>query len=153
MIYPLKYIKIHSYEAGLYFYDGEFQGLLDEGAYWFFDPLLKVRIDVVSRREPRLVHDKLDVIVRSEALADRALVVDLKDHERALVWIEGRFSQILPPGLYAYWTAPQQVRIEVIDARNVRFGHPDLRSSPALRWPRSCSTSEPARRLRRFVPA
>lgn len=126
-MFPLKYIKIHSFEAGLYFYDGEFQGLLDEGAYWLFDPLLKVRVDVVALREPRLVHEKLDVIVRSGALAERALVVDLKDHERALVWIDGRFSQILPPGLYAYWTGPKQVRVEVIDARSVRFDHLDLR--------------------------
>ena len=51
------------------------------------------------------MHEKLDVIVRSGALKDRAVVLDLKDYERALVWIDGRFSHVLPPGLYAYWTA------------------------------------------------
>ena len=78
-------------------------------------------------REPWLVHEKLDVIVKSGALKDRAVVLDLKDYERALVWIEGRFSHILPPGLYAYWTMLRDVKVEVIDARKVRFEHPDLR--------------------------
>jgi regulator of protease activity HflC (stomatin/prohibitin superfamily) len=54
-------------------------------------------------------------------------VLDLKDFERALVWIEGRFSHVLPAGLYAYWTGQKSVRVEVVDARKVRFEHPDLK--------------------------
>lgn len=120
-------IIICSYEIGLSFRDGEFQGLLLPGRYWRFDPLGKLRVQVVSRRDPWLVHEKLDVIVKSGALKDRAIVLDLKDHQRALVWIDGRFSHVLPPGLFAYWTDLREVRVEVIDARQVRFEHPDLR--------------------------
>lgn len=94
-----KKVKIKSYEVGLYFRDGEFQRLLTTGRHWLFDPLWKVRVDVASQRDPWLVHDKLDVIVKSGVLTDRARVVDLKDYERALVWVEGRFSHVLPPGL------------------------------------------------------
>ena len=121
-----KRVHIHSDEVGLHFRDGEFQGLLEAGRRWIFDPLQKVRIDVASQRLPWLRHDKLDVIEKSGALAGRAQVVDLKDHERALVWIDGRFSHLLPPGLYAYWTGCKEVRIETIDARKVRFQHDDF---------------------------
>lgn len=122
----VKRVKVRSYEMGLYFRDGEFKGLLGGGRYWFMDPLNTVRVDVVSQRDPWLVHEKLDVIVRSGALTDRAVVLDLKDHERGLVWIDGRFSHILPPGLYAYWTGQRQIRVEVVDARSVRFEHAEL---------------------------
>jgi regulator of protease activity HflC (stomatin/prohibitin superfamily) len=122
----LKYVKIRSYEKGLYFRDGEFKGLLDDGRYWFVDPLGKVRVDVVSQRTPWLVHEKLDMIVKSGELGDQAMVLDLKDHQRALVWIDGRFSHVLPPGLHAYWTAFRDIGVEVIDARTVRFEHADL---------------------------
>jgi hypothetical protein len=94
-----KRVKIRSYEEGLYFRDGEFKGLLPKGQHWLFDLLWKVHVDVVSKRTPWLTHEKLDMIVKSGALAGRAGVVDLKDYERALVWIEGRFSHVLPPGL------------------------------------------------------
>ena len=123
----LKRYKIRSYETGLLFRNGEFRGLLEAGTHWVLDPLLKVRVDVASQRDPWLVHDKLDLIVKSGALADRAVVLDLKDHERALVWIENRFSHVLPSGLYAYWTGQKNVRVEVVDARNVRFEHEELK--------------------------
>lgn len=122
-----KRFKIRSYEMGLLFRDGEFRGLRTEGAYWFFDPLGKVRVDTVSQRDPWLVHEKLDLIIKSGELADRAVVLDLKDHERALVWIENRFSHVLPAGLYAYWTSQKRVRIEIVDIGSVRFEHEQLK--------------------------
>ncbi|MBN1909220.1 MAG: slipin family protein [Pirellulales bacterium] len=122
----LKRVRIHSYEMGLHFHDGEFRGLLGEGRHWFFDPLGKVRVEVVSQRSPWLVHEQLDTIVKSGALADRAVVLDLNDNQRALVWINGRFSHVLPPGLYAYWTGQKDVRIEVVETDGVRFEHKDL---------------------------
>ena len=118
-----KYYKIRTYETGLLFRDGEFRGLLNAGEHRFFDLFDKVRVDVVSQRDPWLVHEKLDLIVKSGALKDRAIVLDLKDHERALVWIENRFSHILPAGQYAYWTGQKQVRVEIVDIRPVRFEH------------------------------
>ena len=93
-----KRYKIRTYEVGLLFRDGEFNGLITAGQHWFFDPLGKIRVDIVSQREPWLVHEKLDLIIKSGALAERAVVLDLKDHERALVWIENRFSHVLPAG-------------------------------------------------------
>lgn len=122
----IKRIKIAEYEVGLLFRDGDFDGLLEAGTHWLFDPLGRVRVDVVSQRAPWLVHEKLDVIVKSGLLEERAKVVDLKDYERALVWIDGRFSHVLPPGLSAYWTTFRDVRVEIVDARALRFVHPDL---------------------------
>ena len=122
-----KLVKIHSYEVGLYFRNGEFRGLLDAGWYLLLDvPFYLARVDVVSQRAPWLVHEKLDVIVKSGALNGRAKVLDLKDYERALIWIDGRFSHVLPPGLSAYWTTFCDVKAEIVDARNVRFTHADL---------------------------
>lgn len=122
-----KRIKIRSYEMGLYFRDGEFQGLLGEGRHWLFDPWMKVRVDLFSKRDPWLTHEQLDVIVKSGMLKDQAAVIDLLDHQRGLVWIDGRFKQLLAPGQYAYWQGARDVRVEVVDAREVRFDHKDLK--------------------------
>jgi hypothetical protein len=121
----IRYLRIRSFEIGLVFRDGTFQGLLGPGAYWRFDLAGRERIDIVSQRLPWLVHEQLDLIVRDGALADRAVVLDLQDHERGLVWIDGRFATILPPGQYALWTTFRRVRTEVVDARAVRFDHAD----------------------------
>jgi regulator of protease activity HflC (stomatin/prohibitin superfamily) len=118
---------IRSFEIGLHFRDGEFRGLLPAGKYWFFDPLGKTTIEVVSRRVTFLVHEKLDLIVKSGQLKGYAQVLDLDDDQRALVWIDRRFARVLPPGLYAYWVDPREVRIELASARQPRFDHDDLK--------------------------
>jgi hypothetical protein len=124
----LKRIVIRNYEVGLKFREGEFNGLLGTGKHWIVDPLNKIRIRVFSKRDPWLADDQLDVIVKSGALAGRAEVLDLKDYQRALVWIDGRFARILSAGLYAYWTGVREVRVETVDSRDVRFEHKDLKA-------------------------
>lgn len=121
-----KRITIRGYEIGLQFRDGEFKGTLDAGKHWIFDPLNRIRVRIVSQRDPWLVDDQLDVIIKSGALAGRAEVIDLKDCQRALVWIDGRFARILGPGLYAYWTGVRDVHVEVINTRQFRFEHDEL---------------------------
>lgn len=119
--------RIRSYEMGLLFRRDEFIGVLQPGRHRFVDLFGTIRVDVVSRRDPWLQHERLDLIVKSGALAGYAEVVDLDDHQRALVWIDQRFQQILSPGLHVYWTGFKQVQVEVVDARNGRFDHRDFK--------------------------
>lgn len=65
-------------------------------------------------------------IVKSGVLKDCAVVLDLKDHERAIVWIDGRFDRILPAGLFVLWNTMREVRVEVFDVRSARFEHREL---------------------------
>jgi len=116
-------ISIRTYEMGLWFRDGEFRGVLAAGTHWFFDPFRKIQVDVVSQREPWISHEKLDVMIKSGLLSPHAEILDLKDSERALVWINDRFSLILTAGQYAYWTGQKRVRIEVLSTTPVRFLH------------------------------
>ena len=119
--------RVRSFEKGLCYRSGEFTGVLAGGRrHWFVDPLYRVRVEVVSTREPLLRHKDLDLIVKSGALEGHAEVVDLKDHQRGLVWIDGRFAEVLGPGAHVLWTDLCQVRVEVIDARQVRFEHSEL---------------------------
>jgi hypothetical protein len=38
------------------------QGYWREGRHWFVDPLGKVKVEIVSQRQPSLAHEKLDVM-------------------------------------------------------------------------------------------
>ena len=59
---------IRSFEAGLHFRRGDFHCILPAGTHWSFDPFLRDRVEIVDMRLPWLVHDKLDVIVKSGVL-------------------------------------------------------------------------------------
>ncbi len=119
-------VKIRTHEVGLHFVDGEFQRLLGPGVHGFFDPTGKITVVRVSRRDPWITNSKLDQIVKSGVLEGVATVLDLKDNDRALVWIDGRFSRIVGPGLHALWTGEREIRTEVRDAREMRFTHDEL---------------------------
>ena len=126
LMWFFKYAKVRFNEKGLYFRDGEFQGFLEKGRWWFLDPLNRVSVRVSSQRGPWLVHPDLDVIAESGELANLATVLDLKDRQRALVWVDGRFERVLGPGLHAIWTAVRDVRAETVDIDGPFFEHGEL---------------------------
>ena len=117
---------IRPHELGLLFRDGAFQRVLEPGRGWMFDPRRRTQLQIVSLRQVLFAHERLDEMIKAGALKDRAIVLDLRDWQRALVWIDGRFSMILKAGLHALWNVVRDVRVEVVDARAVRFEHEEL---------------------------
>src|SRR4051794_38074436 len=120
--------KIKRHERGLLFREGDLVAVLGPGVHWYLDLLFKLKLQVVSPRDPWLVHKDLDLIVKSGKLAGEAMVVDLKDHERAFVWIDGRFARVLDTGLYALWTSERDVRVEIVDTRTMQIVHAELQA-------------------------
>ncbi len=125
-MFILKRKRIRSYEKGLVFKNKEFQGILKQGTHWFFDPFFRIQVDIVSERNPWILRDDLDLIVRSGKLAGLAEVIDLQDYQRALVWIDKRFEIVLDAGLYALWKGSRDIRVEIVDARETLLRRNDL---------------------------
>lgn len=126
-----KKVRVRSSERGLLWKNGEFAGVVGEGVNWYFDPLKRVRVDVLSRLTPWLRHEELPAIVKSGKLPDsEAQVLEILSGQRGLVWLDGRFSGVLTPGRWVWWKGEIDVRFEVHDvaADYGRFDHPELDS-------------------------
>lgn len=117
---------VRAHERGLLFRKRQFERVLQPGHHVVFSLPGHLRLDLVSVRDPWLVHPDLDVIVRSGALDDAARVLDLADHQRALVKIDGRLAAVLRPGLHALWTVFRKVETQIVDANALQFEHPQL---------------------------
>jgi len=120
--------NINPHERGFLFRKGALIAVLEPGVYWRWDPMGRLRLDRVSTRVPWLGHADVDLIVRSNLLGHEAVVLDLTDSERALVWIDGRFSRIATPGRHVIWRVDHEVRVEVVSVRDVQLVHPELPS-------------------------
>src|SRR5687768_1539003 len=120
----IRFWKIRPYERGLLFRDGAFVAVLEPG--WRVVLGWKQRLEISSVRDPWIRSKDLELIVRSGELDGVARVLDLRDEERALVWVDGRFEAIVGPGLAALWTVFRKVRVEVVDARTFRLESPEL---------------------------
>ena len=123
----IRRLKIHPHERGLLFREGDLIAILQPGVHWRFDPLFKLRLHRVSTREAWLQHKDRALIIRSGLLsADDAVVINLPDDQRGLVWLNGRFNAIVEPAPYVIWKTDHDVRVEIVSTRTPELVHSDL---------------------------
>lgn len=125
----LQRLHIRRDERGLRFVNQEFIDVLAPGKHWIVSlPFHRQHIDVVCLRDTWLSHLREEEILDSALLGDDLLrEINLTDHQRGLVWVNERFETVLGPGRYGLWTAyKKSVRVEIVDAREARFEHPEL---------------------------
>lgn len=125
-MFPYRKIKLRSFERGALFERGEFVKMLPGENRWIFDPAFRARVEVLSTRSPWIRSTELDVMVKANAFGNEAEVINLNDHQRALVWIDDCFASVLQPGLHALWTCFRNVRVEIVSCDPVRFEHAEL---------------------------
>ncbi len=127
-------IHVRAWELGLVFRDGELEQVLEPGWHKVFrwgrrEVQVVSKLDVWFRHDllPVLVKDELlPVLVKDEALARHLEVLDLAEHERALVWIDGRYQELVGPGLHALFKSARELKVERVDTRTLRFEHAQL---------------------------
>jgi regulator of protease activity HflC (stomatin/prohibitin superfamily) len=128
----LRRVKVLEHERALVFRNGALEGVLQPGVHLMLDPLFRLKVEVVSIRSGWLIHPDLELMVKSGRLGHEVRVVDLKTHQRAIVWADGRLELVLKPGVYALWTAVREVRVDVLDARGALLEHEQLAAVLAL---------------------
>ncbi len=122
-------IRIKSYQKGLLFRFGDFVRVLEPGKHRLWSRLWSRRraeVEIVSTLDTKFEHAMLDVLLKNAGLCDALTIVDLADHERALVWADGRLAFIVGPGRHAFWNDPCKLGTEVFDTTTLRFTHPKL---------------------------
>ncbi|GJM25372.1 MAG: hypothetical protein DHS20C16_17870 [Phycisphaerae bacterium] len=127
--------RIKSYEKGLLYRHGDFVRLLGPGKYRLWSRLWSARrerIETVSTLDTKFEHDLLDLLVKNSDMRNALQVVELGDHERGLVWKDGRLAYILGKGRHAFWTEPYKVEIEIFDTNILRLDHPKMEAIVSL---------------------
>jgi regulator of protease activity HflC (stomatin/prohibitin superfamily) len=116
---------IRQFELGIVYDNGIPIAVLGEGRHWLIDFSGKKELRMFDIREPLIDNHDYDLLRRSGLIEDYILDVDLKDNQRGLLWIDGRFSRILGPGRYAFWKNWQELSLELVNVSNPRFEHGD----------------------------
>lgn len=117
--------KIRHDELGIVYKDNQFHKIIGPGKYrflWF----RKYRVQKVDLRSPVFTQHKLRDLVKADAFKGLGQVLDLRDWQRALIWKDGRFFGVLSAGLFVIWTEFNNLHVEVVDARRIRFEHEEL---------------------------
>ena len=120
----MKQWHIKNHEIGLKFVKGDFREVLGPGQYWIWTA--KTSIEIYSLLEPHFVHKLKEVLAKEPALQDRMLVIDLAEHQRALVWRDGRLGWFLNAGLHLFWKGPIRLEVETFEIDDEPFEHSKL---------------------------
>jgi regulator of protease activity HflC (stomatin/prohibitin superfamily) len=108
-------ITLGSHERGVLWRDGVPRLFLGPGThrYWEIDDTLRVQVFSVHDAMPEVTKE-LALVLPRDAYAD----VTVREHERALLHVQGRFVRTLAPGRYAFWSTRQEpVDVQSIDMR------------------------------------
>lgn len=114
------------HDRGFLFQNGRYVRALRPGVHWVLG--FGWSLSLVEAGGARLPEgENLDILLKDPVLAPDLAVFELRDHERALVWAEGRLVGVVS-GRGAYWKVVRPIKVEVVDARSVRFQHDSLDS-------------------------
>jgi regulator of protease activity HflC (stomatin/prohibitin superfamily) len=96
----MKRVNVNAYEVALLFKRGVYQRMLKEGSYWLW-PWEKVMVYDVTKQFVAPV--ELNILLQDEAFTNELQVIEVKDNEIVLVYVNDLLSQVLTAGRYTYW--------------------------------------------------
>jgi len=96
----MKRVKINAYQIGLVFKDGVYQRCLTEGKYWIG---FGERTKLYERTQPFNPPVELNLLLKDEALKAALHIVDVKEDEIVLQYVNGLLAQAFTAGRYAFW--------------------------------------------------
>ncbi len=111
----MRRVTIFPYEMGLVFRKDRFLNALPEGKYWIRWSDQLFRYDMTEEFTPLC---ELNILLQNSLLKENLEVVELEDHQIALVFYEGNFLKVIGPGRHPFWKSIVDYRFQILD-RNV----------------------------------
>ncbi len=96
----MKKVKVNEWQAGLVFKNDGYKRMLEAGTYWFWKG---EDVYVYDITRPFVAPVELNILLQDKQLADRLIVVEVKDNEIALQYENGLFKTVLTAGRYTFW--------------------------------------------------
>lgn len=96
----MKFVTIYPHQVGLMFKGGNYAKTLTEGKHWLWPSETFMVYDLTKDFMPPC---ELNILLADPAFGQLVDVVEVRDHEIALQYLNGNFRKVLTPGRYAFW--------------------------------------------------
>ncbi|WP_028775401.1 slipin family protein [Shimazuella kribbensis] len=128
-------VNIKNDERGLLFKDGNYVKCLQPGKY-FLNPFVKYSFLKTDVNKPFDSADKnINIYLEDTELQKELTVIDVQDNEIAIHFEDGKLSDVLSAGKYAFWNVLKKHDFIIVDKRNPEidpkidvsvYNHPNL---------------------------
>lgn len=114
----MKRIIIKSGFVGLLMRKGKLAKVLNEGGHWVRYKDEVYSYDLSKPFQPAM---ELNVLLKNDKLASMLNIVEVKDNEIALEYVNGNFKYVLSPGRYAFWKGITDFKSVIINISNIKI--------------------------------
>ena len=112
----MKKIIINENQKGFLFKNGKYVKLLDAGRYTVFGNSI---IEISDLNQPVSCKScDLEILLSDRAVADKVAVTEVGDEQLALHFVNGKFSDVLPCGKYAFWSVIDKHEFKSVDIQH-----------------------------------
>jgi hypothetical protein len=111
-------IRINTGNVGLVFKKGNYNRVMTEGLYWLMP---NEKVMVYDLAKPFVPTIELNILLRDEKLAQFLIIVEVKDNEIAIQYINGNYKNILFPGRYAFWKGVMEYAFTKVDLSKIEI--------------------------------
>ncbi len=112
-------IRLEPHQRGVLFHDGKPRLWLRPGVhhFWKIDETLRLEVYDVREAMPALTAELVAIIPSTEYAE-----ATVREHERGLLHVQGRYVRTLAPGHYAFWS-PREAKVDVqlVDVRSTQI--------------------------------
>ena len=122
----LNSFKVKEGEMALVQVDGHFYEFFDAGVYAFWKVLHEVKVEIFKVGKA-FVYAELEKLYQEKERFPCLKFLEVKDGDNALVTINGNIQSLHSRGLYAFWKAKNEIKVDTYEASEVLFEHKKLK--------------------------
>ncbi len=108
----MRRIRIFPYQMGLVFRKDQFIDALSTGKHWIRWNDQLITYDMSKEFVPLC---ELNILLKNSLLQEKLELIEVQDHQIALVFQEGNFLKVLEPGRHAFWKGVVNYRFQILD--------------------------------------
>ncbi len=108
----MRRITIFPYQMGLVFRKDQFIDALPTGKHWIRWNDQLITYDMSKEFVPLC---ELNILLKNALLQEKLQIIEVQDHQIALVFQEGNFLKVLEPGRHAFWKSIVSYRFQILD--------------------------------------
>jgi regulator of protease activity HflC (stomatin/prohibitin superfamily) len=112
-------VDLSDVECGLLYQEGKLREVVPPAArrlYW--KGIIETSVQVLNIEQNYEVPEKYrDLVVRIPGTFEKLELSEVKDHSKALLFVNGKYIKLLEPGIHAFWKFNKFIEIKHVDLR------------------------------------
>ena len=112
----MKRVRINTGKAALVFKNREFKRVITAGIHWLRWGERVLNYDLGSRFESPVA---MEILLADAKFASMIHLVEVPDNQLSLVYVNGRFSEVLTTGRYMYWNGLVTYSFTAVDLNKI----------------------------------